>query len=318
MHDPEHNASRLPPSTPPRKEHQCSCGCQPEAVYVAELQRDYAGILPELCSLGEMICFARNRHCILGGLIALPDLRGDGPTFTGTTPRSDFHLDTTQWSHAYTVHERHKSCGTFIGLEFYDANHRALFRTCVSPGSEQRDLQGLVHNFHRRGVPLEEMAAWHRMGRLTPAHTALHAGVTDRFARADLPSTPFDATRVPIKNEAGFDGSLPLANAILADAQEEAQELGVTVSGGFGRMSLAFTPYMLENISESWLYAGEPGYALRLDLSAVNTYWIGSYEADGHHFSYLEAVDAFGGLITRICSANPDSHRYWRSLAASM
>ncbi len=136
-----------------------------------------------------------------------------------------------------------------------------------------------------------EISNWHRMGQLTPPAAATHAPLLDAFARTDLPSTPFDGRRLALANEAGFAGNLPLAHAVLSDAQEENQELGVTVSGGFGRMSLAFTPQVAERISPEWMYAGEPGSALRLDLSAVGTYWIGSYNEGGRRFSYLEAVD---------------------------
>jgi putative heme degradation protein len=317
--DPSRPSSRLPQTraTPPHS--KCACGCQPEAVYVAELHREFDSLLPELSRLGELNCFARNPACILGSCLAMPDLRGAGGRYAGGTARADFHLDTRQWRHAYLVHEHHRARGTFMGLEFFDRHHQALFRAFLSPDSEQRELQSLINLYYQRSVPLDEMSAWHRMGRLDhPAHTVTDSGVDADFAAADPLSIPFDGAQPRRLEECGFDGALPLVEIALSAAQEEAQELGVTVAGSFGRMSVAFTPHTVERLSPQWLYAGESGYALRLNLSAVALYWIGSCELGGQRFSYLEATDARGELIARLNSPHPDTHRTWRALAMSM
>ncbi|MDP0495546.1 MAG: ChuX/HutX family heme-like substrate-binding protein [Verrucomicrobiota bacterium JB024] len=318
MSDPRDPSSRLPQTHATPAFSKCACGCQPEAVYVAELHREFDSLLPELSRLGELNCFARNPACILGSCLAMPDLWGGDGRFAGSTARADFHLDTRQWRHAYLVHEHHRTRGTFMGLEFFDRHHQALFRTFLSPDSEQRELQSLINHYYRRSVPLDEMSGWHRMGRLDPAQPSADSGVDAVFATTDPLSIPFDGEQPRRLEEYGFDGALPLVEIALSAAQEEAQELGVTVAGSFGRMSVAFTPHTVERLSPQWLYAGESGYALRLNLSAVALYWLGSCELDGQRFSYLEATNAHGELIVRLSSPHPDTHRTWQALAMSM
>lgn len=302
---------------PPPKACQCSCNCQPEITYVAELQPDFAGILPELSTLGELLCFGRNQHCILGHNLALPDLRRFDNRYTGSTSCVDFHLDATTWEHAYYVREHHHQRGTFTGLEFYDASHRALFRVAQTPDSEPRELTQMLDRFFHRNVPLDELGAWRRMGNLT-ADAQYTEACRAEFLASDTLSRPIDSTRLHALNERGYDGSLPLAYAILLDAIEEEQELAITVSGSFGRMSATLSPAVAQQISPSWIYVGGLGQSLRLNLAAVHSYWVGSCGLDHNAFSYLEALNAYGELIFRIGSASPESSRYWQSLASSM
>ncbi|WOO41389.1 ChuX/HutX family heme-like substrate-binding protein [Rubellicoccus peritrichatus] len=297
----------------------CSCGCEPEAVYVAELHQDHARILPSLSELGETICFARNQHCILGASLCMPELEGNSGYFSGGNCDTDMHLDTTQWRYAYTVHEQHQNRGTFIGLEFFDAQHRALFRTFLTPDSEKQDFQALVHSFYRRTVHVDEMAGWHRMGELTRTGKNKYGSISSNFIKRDPWSAPLASWQNhTTPNEMGFSGELPLAHTLLLDASEENQELTITTTGSFGRMALSFAPQTVEKSQVGWLYAGAESRALRLNLSAVSSYWIGACSSENSIYSYLEAVDAFGDLILRITSANADSYRYWQSLAKSM
>ena len=94
--------------------------------------------------------------------------------------------------------------------------------------------------------------------------------------------------------------------------QPEAVHVG-ELHRDYGRMSTSLTPHTVERLSIEWMYAGESGTALRLDLSAVGMYWVGQGVRDGQAFSYLEAVDAFGDLILRL--SRPQSYRYWQGLA---
>lgn len=297
----------------------CSCGCEPEAVYIAELHQDHARLLPSLAQLGETIFFARNQHCILGASLCIPDLEGNSGYFIGGNYDTDLHLDTSQWRYAYTVHEEHQNRGLFIGLEFFDSQHRALFRTFLTPDSERRDFQALIHSFYRRTVHVHEMAAWHRMGELTSASENNYRAVSDSFIKKDPWSAPLASWQNhAAPTEMGFSGELLLPYALLFDAKEEAQDLTLTTVGSVGRMSLSFAPKVVERSKVGWLYAGAENRALRLNLSAVSTYWIGACTSGNDVYSYFEAVDAFGDLILRITSANSDSYLYWQSLAKSM
>ena len=298
---------------------ECRCGCEPEAVYVAELHQDHARLLPGLAQLGETICFARNQHCILGASLCVPDLEGNSGYFSGGNYGVDLHLDTTQWRYAYTVHEEHQNRGLFIGLEFFDSRHQALFRTFLTPDSERSDFQTMVHRYYRRTVPIEEMAGWHRMGELTSAARNDYQPISDCFIRRDPWSAPLESWQNnTTPSEIGFSGELPLPYALLLDATEEDQNLTITITGSVGRMSLAFAPKVVESSKVGWLYAGAQNRALRLNLSAVSTYWIGACASGSDVYSYLEAVDAFGNLILRITSADSESYRYWQSLAKTM
>lgn len=316
-----HNADQNPPEKDkqPAGPHQCNCGCKPELVYAAELNQDYSRLLPDLCQFGETICFARNLHCILGAAICLPDMTGKSGYFKGGNTCIDLHWDTTQWRYAYTVHEQHKDRGLFVGLEFYDKNHRALCRTFLTPDSEHRDYQQRVQEFIYRQIPDEEVAGWYRMGDLTPHfQTASHA-ISEHFLKQDPSSAPIASWQKDLAiNEQGFPNHACLAYALLWDAMEQGQELALTTAGAFGRLSLPFAPKVVERGMNGWMYAGAPNRALRLNLSATGSYWIGLCY-DGYEFcSYLEALDVYGDLILRITSADTDTYQYWQSLATEM
>ncbi|GHC08663.1 ChuX/HutX family heme-like substrate-binding protein [Cerasicoccus arenae] len=285
-------------------------------VHVTELDFRLGHLLEELSRLGMLLIFVRNRHCISGIAGCMPSMFPTGKTFSGSTHEAHLHLNPDRWDHAYVIHEQDERKGAYIGIEFFDARHNALFRAALTPNSEGCEMQQITQQYYQRCVPVEEMAGWTRMAELSCPTTASHLQIDDNFIQKDPWSAPFDMATTPmVKYEAGFSGGTALARTILEEAKEEKQELILTVGGGFGRMNIPFSPSVVESVQRGWSFAGGNGGMLRLNPSAVATYWVGSYEDTDERYSYLEAVDCFGDLILRINSYNPDAYHYWCALA---
>jgi len=300
---------------------QCPCcqGAPLELVHAAELEPQCAEILCELSRLGLLFCFARNRNCSVGVAGCMPPLSTGSGSLHGATSEMNVHFDIAEWKHVYVVHERISTKGNFLGLEFFDEHHNALYRAAMTPDSEARELQTIAHHYFRRCVRPEEVASWNRMAEMKPFDRVNHVQIREAFAQADRWSAPFAGdTHRPLKQEMGFSGSHRLAHAVLAEAQEEGSELILTVAGGFGRVCTPIIPCFLEIAQRDWLYVGGEGRMLRLDPAAVASYWIGKFETDHDAFSYLEALDCYGDLILRISSGNTESYRYWQSLAGAI
>jgi len=108
------------------------------------------------------------------------------------------------------------------------------------------------------------------------------------------------------------------ASVIFQEAIEEGLPLGLTLSGGFGRLRAPFSPAWMESVQRGWRCVGGNGAVARFDARAVGTHWMGVHEVAGHRESYLEALDVYGDLIFRINSPCAEAHRYWRALASHM
>ncbi|MEM8549725.1 MAG: ChuX/HutX family heme-like substrate-binding protein [Verrucomicrobiota bacterium] len=296
--------------------HSCSCACKPKLIYAAELNDEFTSLLPSLTQYGEMICFARNQHCILGASLCMPEINDQQGYFRGGNHQVDLHWDTHPWRYAYTVHEEHKDRGVFIGMEFYDADHRALCRTFLTPESEHLAYHRQIQNYVKRTVHEDELSSWYRMGDLTPEYQTAFNLISDSFTEMDRASGSIASWEEGLAmNEEGFSNDPSLAYRLLKEATENGQSFTLTTSGAFGRLSLPFTPRITELGANGWMYAGGVSRALRLNLNAVYSYWIGVCFDGCDYCSYVEAVDAYGDLILRITSTNFELYQEWQELA---
>ncbi|WP_309397505.1 ChuX/HutX family heme-like substrate-binding protein [Cerasicoccus maritimus] len=311
MHKKPQSANRLSGQQP----QDAVTRTRSELLHVCELYCAPEGLLEAANTVGPVLCFARNRHCILGYSGSLPDLKIGGGFLRGLSADASMTLHFDRWRYAYMTHEQACDCGAMMGVEFFDENRNAIFRVALTPDSDRMAWRELTQTYHLRCVSGEEFGDWRRLAELQPMDQARHAAAADTLTQADVWSAPFYAGRSSVEFEMGFDGDDYLATAVIAEAIEEEQEIVLTASGGFGCLGVPLKPCSLERIHDGWVFVGGEGRAMRLNTRAVAQYWIGLHRNGDQGFSYFEAVDVFGDLIFRLTSDNAQSYRYWQALA---
>ncbi len=300
----------------PNGQKSCNCGCQPKYAYAAELAQDYTRLLPELSQFGEMICFVRNQHCILGSSLCLPDMEHIGPYYRGSNQYADIRWDTSQWDHTYTVHETHVDDRLMVGMESFDQHHRALCRIFLAPDSEVYRYRQCLQAHVVRDVPEAELASWYRVGDLRTQYRQTPQLATEYSLKQDPAGAAIPSWEEGISlQEQGYPSSDAFWAKLFRDAVEAQSQLILTVAGKFGRMSMPFYPSMSERNPKSWLYVGGSSQAMHLYLPTVTSIWIGMH-FDGYSYcSYVEALDAFGNLALRVTSTDTAQFRHWQRLA---
>lgn len=289
---------------------------QAELIHADELRCEPASMLCQLEAVGELLCFARNRHCIIGFAGCLPELQPSGPFLRGSSEEVCLCLDTASWRFASATHERAPSCGMLTGIEFFDDHHCALFRTALTPDSDRMAYQAITQAHYQRCLPPEEFDGWRRLAEMPRVGEAKHVLPSEELLAIDAWNTPLEAWGdTQVCDEMGFPGDFLLAYAVFSAVIEEGQSLVITVVGAFGQFSLPFQPAAIERVQRGWIYVGGEGRMLRFNTQAIANYWVGRYSDSGQNISYLEAVDAHGDLIFRLTSDHEHSFQYWQALA---
>ncbi|WP_309383625.1 ChuX/HutX family heme-like substrate-binding protein [Cerasicoccus frondis] len=298
--------------------HAGGSPCQSELVHVCELYCAPEGILESASRVEPVLCFARNRHCILGYSGSLPVLQPQRGMLRGASSEASLVLHHDRWQYAFATHEQACDCGTLMGVEFFDEHRNAIFRVALTPDSDRLAMRDLTQTYHLRCLSPDEFGAYSRLAELQPIERAGHAAPADALVAADAWCAPFFAGNgCPVDYEMGFGGDDYLVSAVFAEVIEEKQDVMLSVVGGFGHICTPLRPHAMERIRDGWIFVGGEGRAMRLNTRSIAHYWIGLYRDQEQEFSYFEAVDVFGDLIFRLTSQNAQSYRYWQALARS-